>query len=145
MIARLGSAGALALLLSAAGCTAPRADSEIRTLVERFVASVNAADVDAFVGFFADDATAFFPSPANAMRRSGLAEIRAAVAPVFAAGKPERPLVPKDVVVTVSGDLALASFDVGSGPMHSRRTLVLRRTGQGWRIVHLHASNVRAE
>ena len=41
------------------------------------------------------------------------------------------------------GDLAVASFEVGSEVVHSRRTLVLRRRGGTWRIVHLHASNLR--
>jgi ketosteroid isomerase-like protein len=47
-----------------------------------------------------------------------------------------------DLVISQQGDFAVASFDAGSGMMHARRTLVLRKVDGQWRIVHLHASNV---
>src|SRR5687767_9947179 len=62
--------------------------TEIRDFVARFVRAVNDADVNGFVACFAPDATAFFPSAANASRRSGRDAIRAAVAPTFSQGRP---------------------------------------------------------
>ena len=38
------------------------------------------------------------------------------------------------------GDAALATFHLPRDTALGRRTLVLRRTGAGWKIVHLHAS-----
>jgi len=46
------------------------------------------------------------------------------------------------VRVEIAGDAALVTFQL-RGPVLSRRTFVLRRRGGTWRIIHLHASNVR--
>lgn len=52
-------------------------------------------------------------------------------------------LTPKDLSIQRSGDTAIATFDAGTGDVHSPRTPVLEaRRGRGV-IVHLHASNVR--
>jgi uncharacterized protein (TIGR02246 family) len=126
------------------GCTSlVRAnEASVRLLVEDFIAAVNAADTERFLAFFATDATAFFPSNASAARRRGVEQIRAAVAPVFALG-PRAPAARlTDLVITAQADLAVASFDAGSGALHARRTLVLERIAGRWYIVHLHASNV---
>lgn len=137
-----------ALLLIAAllacGCTslADRDQAAVRQLVDRFVRSVNEANTENFVQCFAPDATAFFPSPANAMRRTGRDAIRVAVAPAFAAGSPAARVEPRDLTIDVEGDAALVTFDAGSGTRHARRTLVLRRSQGQWLITHLHASNV---
>lgn len=114
----------------------------MRVLVDRFVRSVNEANVDDFVACFAGDATAFFPSPANAMKRSGRDAIRAAVAPTFAQGPPQQPVQARDLTIRIVGETALVTFDAGIGTMHSRRTLVLQQLQAGWFVTHLHASNV---
>lgn len=119
-----------------------RDEDRIRMLVERFLASVNGADTKAFVGFFADDATAFLPT--NAARRVGVAEIEAAVAPVFDQGPRANPATAGDLRIFISGRLAIATFDAGSGELHARRTLIFDRVKDEWKIVHLHASNVSA-
>ena len=127
-------------------CAAPSqrsAEPEIVAVVSRLVRAVNDANVDAFVACFAEDATAFFPSEANAPRRTGRGEIRAAVAPTFSQGPPATPVTPRDLTVTVEGNFAYATFEARIVTMHARRTLVLRRHDGHWLIVHLHASNVR--
>lgn len=132
---------ALCVMLSA--CTTTRsAEPEILEFVGRFIRSVNEANVDDFIACFSENATAFFPSAANAARRTGRAEIRAAVAPTFSQGRPATPVTPRELMISVDRTLAYVTFDGGSGPMHARRTLVLRRTRDDWTIVHLHASNV---
>lgn len=58
-------------------------------------------------------------------------------------------LAPQELRVDVWGDTALARYvlvavPAGGGPAeHSRVTDVLRRTGDGWRIVHHHSELVR--
>jgi ketosteroid isomerase-like protein len=128
--------------VSLQGCAGHFAPSAARVdrLVEQFIAAVNAADTAAFVAFFADDATAFFPT--NAARISGTRAIRDAVAPAFAQGPRSNPARANDLQVTVDGDFAVASFDAGNGSMHARRTLILKLVKGEWKIVHLHASNV---
>jgi uncharacterized protein (TIGR02246 family) len=130
------------IALTACSTTPGRTDAELRALLDRFIHAVNVADTDNFVACFAPDATAFFPSNASAARRTGIAEIRNAVAPVFAQG-PRTPAARLgDLVITQQDEFAVASFDAGSGTMHARRTVVLRKIEGQWRIVHLHASNV---
>ena len=127
-----------------AGCATHRGDgsADVRVFVERFVQSVNASNTDDFVACFAPDASAFFPSGATAARRTGLDAIRKAVQPVFAQGPRNPPAQLKDLIITTTAEMAVASFDASDGAAHSRRTLVLQRLAGEWKIVHLHASNV---
>ena len=116
--------------------------ADVRIFVERFVQSVNASKTDDFVACFAPDASAFFPSGATAARRTGLDAIRKAVQPVFAQGPRNPPAQLKDLIITTTADMAVASFDASDDVVHSRRTLVLQRMAGEWKIIHLHASNV---
>jgi uncharacterized protein (TIGR02246 family) len=132
-----------ALLFTSVCATAPHENSaEVRAFVARFVQSVNASNTDAFVGCFASDATAFFPSGATAARRTGVDAIRKAVQPVFAQGPRNPPAQLTDLVITIDAGMAVASFDASDGVAHSRRTLVLQKIAGEWKIIHLHASNV---
>lgn len=135
---------ALVLSFALAACTAtPAHDSEgeVRAFIDRFIRAVNEPNVDDFVACFAVDATAFLPSPANAARRIGREDIRRAVAPTFMQG-PGRTVIARDVMMSLTGDTALVSFDAGVDRLHARRTLVLKRVEGQWAVAHLHASNV---
>jgi ketosteroid isomerase-like protein len=48
---------------------------------------------------------------------------------------------PQDLLVQDYGDVAIATFHLGSGESVGRRTVVLRRQGGEWTIAHLHASS----
>ncbi len=52
---------------------------------------------------------------------------------------------PKDLRIQVFGNTAIATFHLddrdGAGLLN-RRTIVLNKTEAGWKIVHLHASEV---
>jgi hypothetical protein len=50
-------------------------------------------------------------------------------------------IVPEDLRVDLRGDTAVVTFNVHNPSAVSRRTFVWRRGADGWRIVHLHASN----
>jgi hypothetical protein len=45
-------------------------------------------------------------------------------------------------VETLSEDVALVTFHLVDGNLVSRRTLVFKRSLEGWKIVHIHASNL---
>jgi uncharacterized protein (TIGR02246 family) len=136
----------LALAIAATSCastSSPAAsEAELRQLATDFVQAVNDADADRFVSFFAPDASAFFPSPANRERVKGIESIRTIIGPALAQ-KPANPLVARDFEIDVDGNLGVVSFNVGSQQVSSRRTLVVRRIGGTWKVVHLHASNLR--
>ncbi len=124
-------------------------ESAVRAFVLEFLQAFENLDMPRFIDCFADDATVFFPVPEPPSRVDGKAAIRARFEAVFAAirrGAPDGPpyhrLVPEDLAVqAVGGESAVATFHLRNAQRIARRTLVLRRDGERWRIVHLHASN----
>ena len=118
-------------------------------LVERFVAGFNHLDADEMNALFAEDATAYLPLSDKATRVEGRQAILSVLTPMFAAER-ERHQGPDylhlkvtDLGIQLVGSTAVATFDVGTSEVHSRRTLVIARRHGTWRIIHLHASNLR--
>ena len=114
--------------------------------VTEFMAAFNRLDLEAVGNLLADDATAFLPMPDARAKITGKASIIAALGPLFERQRPHGPLrlTAKELTIQpLSIDGAVATFDVGTADVSSRRTLVLVRRGGAWRIAHLHASNVR--
>jgi uncharacterized protein (TIGR02246 family) len=133
----------LALLVTACASTGPPPADD---LVAEFVATFNRLDAAAMGALFAEDATAFLPLPNAAAKLTGRTAIVATLEPLFAAERARSGslnLTPKDLSMQRSGNTAIATFDVGTADVHSRRTLVLEARRGRWVIVHLHASNVR--
>jgi ketosteroid isomerase-like protein len=101
-------------------------------------------DLDAMLACFDAQATAFLPVEHHQTRLDGREAIgtafAAVIARVRARGATSLQLNPADLQVDEWGDTAIASFHLHSEHL-SRRTFVLRRFGEQWRIVHLHASN----
>jgi uncharacterized protein (TIGR02246 family) len=116
----------------------------------RFLQAFEELDLQAFVQAFADDATVFFPHPEPAARFQGRAAIAAQFEHVFAAiraaatsGPPWHRLDPQELCVQLlAPDTAVVTFHLLNVTRLARRTLVLKRADGGWRIAHLHASNV---
>ncbi|HEX8173126.1 MAG TPA: nuclear transport factor 2 family protein [Thermoanaerobaculia bacterium] len=134
----------IVLLLTTACASVPRETPE--AAVARFVAAFNALDAAAMQTLFAPDATAFLPMPQYGARLDGREAIMAALSPLFAEEKTRSGslhLTQKGLHIQTYGSTAVATFDVGTEAVYSRRTLVLRARGGRWEIVHLHASNVR--
>jgi ketosteroid isomerase-like protein len=134
---------AITLLLSTACATTSHDD-----VVTQFTAAFNRLSVDELRPLFAEEATAFLPMPQFGARLDGREAILNALAPLFEAEKARGStmnLQPKDIKTQRSGDTVIVTFDVGTAAVFSRRTLVLERRGGTWKIVHLHASNVRPQ
>ncbi len=56
---------------------------------------------------------------------------------------PYMDIQPKDLRIQVFGNTAIATFHLGDrAGLLNRRTIVLNKTEAGWKIVHLHASEV---
>jgi len=109
-----------------------------------FMFALNDLDAERISAAFAEDATAFFPL-AQPQRANGRAEIDAVFRRYVEGAKGQKTnLVPQDMKVETSGDLALVTFQVAGGST-ARRTFVLRRTGGRWLIAHMHASNFRVQ
>ena len=151
MVPKLTIAIVASFLVSVAACTHTLGvgpDSPAR-LVERFIGGFNHLDTNEMKELFAEDATAFLPSPDHPTRVEGRDAIIAIFEPMFAAERKRHSgpdylhLQAKGLAIQLSGGSAVATFDIGTSEVYSRRTLVIERRSGCWRIIHLHASNLR--
>ena len=123
-------------------------DAEVA--VRGFLVAFENLEWDAFASYFAEDATAFFPAPEAPARFDGKAAIERQFRRVFdairkdstATGPPFHKLEPVNLrIERPERDVAIATFMLVNEQRIARRTLILRRNAEGWRIIHLHASN----
>ena len=155
------SAGLLAALLLSAGAAKPApapaapagATAEVRAAVDSFVHAFEALDWPAFRACFAEGATVFHPAPPHVLRTDSPESFERAWAAVFErirrnSGRTAPPyftLAPKDVKIQlVAEKVALVTFHLSDGETVGRRTIVLQKLEPGWKIVHIHASNLTA-
>jgi ketosteroid isomerase-like protein len=157
--------GLLALLLLSAGGAQPAArpapapaapadsTAEVRAAVDTFVHAFEALDWPAFRACFAEGATVFHPAPPHVLRTDSPESFERAWAAVFErirrnSGRTAPPyftLSPKDVKVQLLAEkVALVTFHLTDGETLGRRTVVLQKLEAGWKIVHIHASNLPA-
>ncbi|MGD9906585.1 MAG: nuclear transport factor 2 family protein [Vicinamibacterales bacterium] len=135
----------------------PAAPDGVDAALQEFLSAFNALDMPGFLAAFADDAVVFHPpSPPPRTfptRVSGRAEVERTFRVVFdqiraASGRTTPPfqnLQPQDLLIQRFDGVAVVTFHLGTEKVRGRRTLVLRRIGATWRIVHLHASTFAAE
>lgn len=133
---------------SSAGAQPRSEDVGPETTLHAFIRAFDNLDWERFRGFFADDATVFYPRGV-ASRAHGRAEFEANFQQVFTQirGSRKQPpymdLQPHDLYIQRFGDIAVATFHLDDRPgVLNRRTIVLHRMGDRWKIVHLHASEV---
>lgn len=122
---------------------------DVENTARQFIASFVNLDWNRFRGFFATDATAFFPPSAQFPRRAdGKAEIEKVFKTVFErarkqkASPPYLTIEPKQMKIQMLGDIAILTFHLEDPDLFGRRTIVFRKYGKRWLIVHLHASAI---
>ena len=150
LTSRLSHLGPVFVLLAACASSRAVAPASPEDVVRSFVSALNRADVNALVGLFDPEATAFLPLESTAAEVVGPDAIRSAFTPVLQELRQQREgpefmhIVPHSVRTQRPNDaLAIVTFDAGAGPVVSRRTLIIHRTPAGWRILHFHGSNIR--
>ena len=123
-------------------------DAEVRETLSKFVQAFDNLDWSRFRDFFADDATVFYPRDVPS-RATGRQEIEAQFQRVFEQirGNRTKPpymdIQPRNLAIQMFGDVAVATFHLDDRPgVLNRRTIVLHKSVGGWRIVHIHASEV---
>jgi ketosteroid isomerase-like protein len=123
--------------------------AEVRRTLSAFIQAFKNLEWDKFRSFFSDDASVFYPREFPE-RAEGRAEYEAGFRKVFEqirAGRTQPPYMdirPRGLEIRFSGETAIVSFHLDDSPgFINRRTIVLARIGQQWKIVHLHASEVR--
>ena len=124
------------------------AEKDVRETLSKFIVAFDNLDWEQFRSFFSDDATVFYPRGV-AKRAAGRAELEENFKRVFDGirGMQTRPpymqIEPRDLQIQMFEDMAIATFHLDDRPgMLNRRTIVLRKMPNGWKIVHLHASEV---
>ena len=152
---KISSTLAIALLLGGAlafGQTktpASNPETEVRQTLSNFIQAFDNLDWEKFRNTFADDATVFYPREFP-QRASGRTEIETNFRHVFeqirgnATKPPYMDIQPRDLSIQMLGNVAIATFHLDDRPgVLNRRTIILSKTASGWKIVHLHASEVR--
>ncbi len=124
------------------------AESDVRDVLANFISAFDNLDWETFRLAFDDNATVFYPR-AFPERANGRAEFEKTFKIVFQQirdGKTRAPymdLQPKGLKVQMFGGCAIATFHLDDRPgLLNRRTIVLTKSNAGWKIVHLHASEV---
>ena len=120
-----------------------------------FLRSFAAYDLSAMEAAFASDAVSFDavtagtdqPAPTKESRKrapgmpEGMRQIALAL-PKERPGPPyHRPDLIQDLLVQVEGNMALCTFHFDNPDRLGRRTIILVRRADAWRILHIHASN----
>jgi len=135
---------------AARACAAPplNPESEVRKTLSDFIQAFDNLEWNSFRSFFADDATVFYPRefPHRADGRQDVERYFQKVFDRIRAGRTQGPYMdiqPRDLKLQIAGDVAIATFhlDDRSGFLN-RRTIVLQKQNSGWKIIHLHASEV---
>jgi ketosteroid isomerase-like protein len=127
------------------------ASAAIEQALSSFIVAFDNLDWPSFRTSFVPGATVFHPAPPNVKRIDSEQDFEKSWLGVFARIKeasgrtapPYMNLQPQDLQVQIlSHDVGLASFHLVDGATISRRTIVFKLTSDGWKIVHLHASNI---
>ena len=143
-----------------AGClfAQPSPETEVRRVLNDFLTAFNNLDWPAFRQCWVDDPVVFYPSTVpnpSGKRTENSAEFEAAwrrqfdLAHETAAKRgvtkaPFQNIQPQDVRVDFPvPTVAVVTFHLGrSETSVGRRMFVIAKTGSGWKITHLHASNL---
>ena len=150
MMRRLAPAGMLLLLsipLFAQDKPQP-AELAIQQALASFIHAFDNLDWETFRLAFDDNATVFYPRgfPDRATGRDTFEEKVKVVFQQIRNGKTKAPFMdiqPKDPHVQLFGDMAIVTFHLDDrAGFLNRRTIVLHQTTSGWKIIHLHASEV---
>jgi len=123
-------------------------EPDVREALAKFIRAFDDLDWEHFRLAFDDNATVFYPR-AMPQRANGRAEFEKQFKTVFQQirdGKTAAPYMdiqPKEMRIQYFGDFAIATFHLDDmAGLLNRRTIVLNKTEKGWKIVHLHASEV---
>jgi ketosteroid isomerase-like protein len=124
------------------------AEAEVRKTLSDFIQAFDNLDWDHFRAAFADGATVFYPRefPHRATGREEFERFFRKVFDRIRGDRTQGPFMdiqPRDLNLQIMGTVAIATFhlDDRSGFLN-RRTIVLEKQPAGWKIIHLHASEV---
>lgn len=136
------------LLVRPVFAQSPTPEADVRETLTHFIRAFDDLDWEQFRQAFDDNATVFYPR-AMPERANGRAEFEKGFKTVFQqirgskTAAPYMDIQPKELRIQRFGDVAIATFHLDDrAGFLNRRTIVLNKTPKGWKIVHLHASEV---
>jgi ketosteroid isomerase-like protein len=113
--------------------------STIERALATFVDAFGSLDRARMEASFTDDATVFHPM--KGPRQPGFWTDEFDTWRAIRPGPPYVSIDPKDLQIQTLDDVAIVTFHLDTRPGELwRRTLVLAKTTDGWKIAHLHAS-----
>jgi ketosteroid isomerase-like protein len=121
---------------------------EVRAKLASFIKAFDNLDWDNFRLAFDDNATVFYPRgfPERASGRTEFEKTFKVVFDQIRLRKPAAPymdLQPRGLKIQLFGSVAIVTFHLDDmAGFINRRTVVFNRGAKGWKIVHLHASEV---
>jgi ketosteroid isomerase-like protein len=139
---------AVRLLLALALATSPPSPpTSPEAAATEFLDAFKSMDQARFDQFFSIDVTMFFPDgPFPEVRVEGREAVLASFHEFFALvrkrGRTALNITPIDQRVQLYGEVAVVTFELESDETVGRRSLILRKMGNEWRIVHFHASAI---
>jgi ketosteroid isomerase-like protein len=147
----LGAVAGAAWLASDASAARAADDGPVAALTA-FLRAFENCDLPRMEAAFADDATSFDRAPPGPLgdfapyRRApgmpaGMREI-ARTLPQRVPGPPYHRVQPDNLACQIHGDIALCTFELDGIDNLGRRTVILIRQARGWKILHIHASNL---
>jgi ketosteroid isomerase-like protein len=139
---------AVSMLLALALAAAPLSQAMApEAAAKEFLDAFKSMDQARFDQFFATDVTMFFPDgPFPEARVEGREAVLASFHEFFALvrkrGRTTLNITPVDQRVQIYGEVAVVTFGLESDEAVGRRSIVFRKIGNDWRIVHFHASAI---
>ena len=133
-----------------AGGTTRQDSAAVADALERFLTAFENLDWGPFRAAFSDSATVFQPVPEMSERVAGPRGIDSTFQAVFAnirahatGGPPYQRLAATNLrIQPLAPGVVLVTFELRNAERLARRTIIFGREDAGWRIVHLHASNI---
>ena len=156
MLRRVVVFGSVLLLVSAPVGAQSAEDESVRRALTDFLEAFAKGDLEAMKNSLASDATTFpraimSHNPPSDMRASEYQRVNGLDPQMIAlierraknrTASSNSTITPQDLEIKVFGDAALATFHLLGDNRVSRRTFILAKRSDEWKIVHLHASNV---
>lgn len=142
----------LFLVLFSGNINAQKQENQISQMLSLFISNLNNLELTEFIEHFNDKATVFFPRNTFSIERvKGKDSIKKEFENFFnyirenRDGPPYLNIVPKDREIELYRDLAVVTLHFEMGKEFHRRTMVLQKNGNQWKIIHLHASFLERE
>lgn len=150
----------LSCILAIAGCRSPAPpvsppdrhaedSADVAHATSSFLQAFDSLNWPGFAAHLSDSVDAFWPRPDAPARLRDRGMVEGHFHAFFDRVRNARPgppylhLKPEDLEIRVIGDVGIVTFELADIPdTLGRRTIVFHREKSGWRIIHLHASNL---